>query len=163
LAVVADDVRHADAAGADERGNASISGIPGFDGNPGVHFAVVVDNLTFVVDHDAGIPRLTERVLLHDGETAPYLVGDAGGLEGGDFGAGEGAHYVRGGGHAEAMDAVFREDDEIHQGVAAAGFGDEGDDVGGCIGELGGSLNVEELRLADTDDDGIWRGLVEAA
>ena len=72
---MADYERHLDAAGASEDGNSLVAGIPGFHGDPGVHFSIDVDDLALIVDCDTGVEGLTERVGFHDTKAAPDFVG----------------------------------------------------------------------------------------
>jgi hypothetical protein len=89
---VADDVRHSNAARPIKHGDPARGGIPRLDWHPGVEFAVVVNQLAFVVYYQAGVPRHSEGIVFHDGEAAPDSVVDAGFFHGGDFGAFESAH-----------------------------------------------------------------------
>lgn len=61
------------------------------------------------------------------------------------------------------MDAVFGKDDEVHERVGFAGFGDEVADMLGGVLELGGCQDFEELGLAEADYDGVVGGLIKAA
>ena len=92
LTVVADDVRHPNAARPIKHWNPAIARVPIFHGHPGVQFAVVVHQLALVVYYQAGVPGHSEIVGFHDGEAAPDFVLDAGVFERGDFGAFQRAH-----------------------------------------------------------------------
>lgn len=79
----------------------------------------------------------------------------AGTLEGGDFWSIKSAHNIVVCDHAEAVYTVFWEHDHVHVGVACPRFLDQVEDMIECVLELVGCANVEELRLAETDDDGV--------
>jgi hypothetical protein len=164
LPVVADDVRHEHSARTGKDGDAPITGVPWFDGDPGVHLSVVIHQLAFIIDDDAGVPRGRgeQRVLLHDAETAPDLMFSAFRLEGLDFGTVQRAHDGVGSGHAEAVEHVFGENYHVHGCVGIASFGDEGQDVFEGAGEVAGGGHGEELGLAEADDNGVGT-FVEAA
>lgn len=72
---MADDERHLGTAGASEDGDSLVAGIPGFYGDPGVHFSIDVDDISLVVDCDAGVEGLAERIWFHDTEATPDFVG----------------------------------------------------------------------------------------
>ena len=155
LPVVADDVRHSHTARAIEDRDPAVAWIPRLDRYPRVQFAVVIDQVTFVVDHEAGVPRHAKRVALHDGEAAPDRILRAGGFQSDDFGPFERAHEFWVGEHGEAVEAIFGEDDHGHLGVGFAGFLHERADMFGGILEVFGRLHGEELGLAEADYDGI--------
>ena len=92
LPVVADDMRHPNAAWPIEDGDPAGRRIPWFYRHPGVEFAVVVHQLALVVYYQAGVPGHSEGIGFHDGEAAPDFVLDAGVFERGDFGAFQRAH-----------------------------------------------------------------------
>jgi len=163
LPVVADDVRHSDAARPIEDGDPTVAWVPRFYRHPGVQFAVVVDQFALFVYDQAGVPRHAERVGFHDGEAAPDCVLRASFFQGGDLGALEGAHYFLVCEHGEAVEAVFGEDDHVHLRVGFPRFADERTDVLGGGFEVLGGLHGEELGLAEADYDGVVEGLVEAA
>ena len=49
-------VCHGHASRAGESGDATVAWVPGLDGDPGVHFSIIVHELAFVVNYDAGVP-----------------------------------------------------------------------------------------------------------
>lgn len=64
-------------------------------------------------------------------------------------------HYRVIGRHAEAVDAVFGKDDEVHERVGLAGFGDKFADMLRSVLKLDGCKDFEKLGLAEADYDGV--------
>ena len=161
-AVVADDQGELAALRAFDDGNSEIAGFPGFDRHPGMELAVIEFDLALVVDNKTGVPRIAAGIVFHDGKAAPDAVVAAGLSEGCDFGTIHPAHDLRVRIHRQAMQGIFREDDEIHAGDVAARLGDHADDLV-CLGrEIGPRHRVRQLQLHEADDHALGR-LVETA
>ncbi len=104
-AIMADDERELATARAIDDGNAQIARLPRLDGHPRVQLAIIELHLALVVDDDAGVVGIAPWVELHDGETAPDLVLDAGRLERCDFRPIHPAHDGRVRIHRQAVSA----------------------------------------------------------
>jgi hypothetical protein len=146
-AVVADDQRQGAAVRPFADGNADVAGFPRLDGDPGMQLAVVELEFPFVVNNQAAVVGVALGVEFHDGKAAPDVVIDAGLAKGGDLWPIEPTHDVGVGIHREAVQRVFGEDDQIHGGQVAAGFGDHVNDALGLGGEIFRRHHIRQLGL----------------
>lgn len=55
------------------------------------------------------------------------------------------------------MQAVFREDHQIHGAHIAPRLADHFDDAGGLRGQIGGGFHHRQLQLHRADDDAVFR------
>ena len=98
----------------------------------------------------------------HDGEAAPDVVGDAGTAEPLDLGTVDPAHDLRIGVHGEAVQRIFREDDQIHGRHVATSLADKFADAVGLPREIRQRHDHGVLDLHQPDDHAIGC-LVETA
>jgi hypothetical protein len=106
-AIVADDQRQLSAARPGDYRNAHVARLPGLHRHPRVHLAVVQRQPALVVDDQAAVVRIAQRVVLHDREAAPYLVLDKGGAKGRHLRAIEPAHQLSVEAHRQPMQRVL--------------------------------------------------------
>ena len=161
-AIMADDERELATARAIDDGNAQIARLPRLDGHPRVQLAIIELHLALVVDDDAGVVGIAPRVELHDGETAPDLVLDAGRLERRDFRPIHPAHDGRVRVHRQAVQRVFGEYDQVHRPQIAARLADHRDDARSLRGEIVRRDDHGQLKLHEADDDAVL-GFVQTA
>ena len=143
-AVVADDQRDLRAVRPVAHRDAEVARLPRLDRHPGMHLAVIELDLALVVDDQARVERVAVGIELHDGEAAPDVIGDAGAAEALDLGAVEPAHDRRIGVHRQAVQRIFREDDQVHGRHVAPRLADQFADAVGL---------PREIRVGDDDRD----------
>jgi hypothetical protein len=143
-------------------GNADIARLPWLDRHPRVHLAVIEFDRAGIVDDQAGIERVGAGVLLHDRETAPDIVVDAGFFESRDFWSVERAHDSRVGVHRQAVQRVFGKHHEVHRRHVAARLADHRDDALRLLVEVFRRLDGRQRELHQPDDDAV-RSFVQTA
>lgn len=122
-----------------------------------MHLSVVIYDFAGRVDGDARVPGISAfygRIFLHDSaKCGPHLLFLTHFLESGNLGSIKCAHELVVHEHGEAMDAVFREEDEIGGGVGPFRLADESADMLGRVGKVGWGCDGEELGLDGGDYD----------